>query len=116
VVCPIVEARRDEITARGGYPMEHTRPASRTGSHSSGPSRSDARVTRAAARVARAIDLLGPEEWDPVREAGLVCSMGYPTARRDFIATGFNDRANHRILCGSWRTPCRSPRATAFRM
>src|SRR5947208_12156278 len=24
--------------------------------------------------------------------------MGYPTARNDFIATGFNDRANHRML------------------
>src|SRR5213594_4533921 len=45
-----------------------------------------------------AIDLLGPEDWDPVREAGLVCSMGYPTARNDFIATGFNDRANHAML------------------
>src|SRR5256885_9376021 len=45
-----------------------------------------------------AIDLLGPEDWDPVREAGLVCSMGYPTARNDFIATGFNDRANHPML------------------
>ena len=45
-----------------------------------------------------AIDLLGPEDWDPVREVGLVCSMGYPTARNDFIATGFNDRANHRML------------------
>src|SRR5437870_13484479 len=44
-----------------------------------------------------AIDLLGPDDWDPVREAGLVCSMGYPTGRRDFIATGFNDRANHRM-------------------
>jgi len=44
------------------------------------------------------VDLLGPEDWDPVREAGLVCSMGYPTARSDFIATGFNDRANHRML------------------
>ena len=55
--------------------------------------------TRAAAAMGlAAIDLLGPEEWDPVREAGLVCSMGYPTARRDFIATGFNDRANHPIL------------------
>ncbi len=45
-----------------------------------------------------AIDLLGPDDWDPVREAGLVCSMGYPTGRNDFIATGFNDRANHRML------------------
>ncbi len=33
-----------------------------------------------------------------MHEAGLVCSMGYPTARSDFIATGFNDRANHRML------------------
>src|SRR5207302_2085579 len=54
---------------------------------------------RAAAGMGlAAIDLLGPEDWDPVREAGLVCSMGYPTARNDFIATGFNDRANHRML------------------
>src|SRR5437667_12244396 len=54
---------------------------------------------RAAAGMGLAgVDLLGPDDWDPVREAGLVCSMGYPTARRDFIATGFNDRANHRTL------------------
>jgi len=54
---------------------------------------------RAAAGIGlAAVDLLGPEDWDPVREAGLVCSMGYPTARKDFIATGFNDRANHRML------------------
>src|SRR3989475_3456617 len=54
---------------------------------------------RAAAGMGlAAIDLLGPDDWDPVREAGLVCSMGYPTARTDFIATGFNDRANHRML------------------
>ncbi len=54
---------------------------------------------RAAAGMGLAgVDLLGPEDWDPVREAGLVCSMGYPTARSDFIATGFNDRANHRML------------------
>jgi len=33
-----------------------------------------------------------------VRDYGLVCSMGYPAIRRDFIATGFNDRANHRLL------------------
>jgi hydroxypyruvate isomerase len=54
---------------------------------------------RAAAGMGLAgIDLLNPEDWDPVRQAGLVCSMGYPTARRDFIATGFNDRANHAVL------------------
>ena len=45
-----------------------------------------------------AIDLLQPEEWPVVRDAGLVCSMGYPTKRNDFIATGFNDRANHPML------------------
>src|SRR6266699_6908254 len=54
---------------------------------------------RAAAGMGLAgVDLLGPDDWEPVREAGLVCSMGYPTARRDFIATGFNDRANHPLL------------------
>ena len=45
-----------------------------------------------------AIDLLQPEEWAVVRDAGLVPSMGYPTKRNDFISTGFNDRANHPML------------------
>ncbi|AHG88425.1 Xylose isomerase domain-containing protein TIM barrel [Gemmatirosa kalamazoonensis] len=45
-----------------------------------------------------AIDLLQPDEWPVVRDAGLVCSMGYPTPRRDFIPAGFNDRANHPML------------------
>jgi hydroxypyruvate isomerase len=47
-----------------------------------------------------AIDLLQPEEWPVVRDAGLIPSMGYPTPRRDFIATGFNDTANHAMLLG----------------
>jgi hydroxypyruvate isomerase len=55
------------------------------------------------ARAARgmglvAIDLLHRDEWPVVAEAGLVCSMGYPTRREDFIATGFNDPANHSML------------------
>lgn len=45
-----------------------------------------------------AIDLLQPEDWPVVRDAGLVCSMGYPTKRNDFIPTGFNDPANHPVL------------------
>jgi hydroxypyruvate isomerase len=45
-----------------------------------------------------AIDLLQPDEWPVVRDSGLVCSMGYPTARNDFISTGFNDRAHHPML------------------
>ena len=45
-----------------------------------------------------AIDLLQPDEWAVVKQAGLTTSLGYPTARRDFIATGFNDRANHPML------------------
>jgi len=54
---------------------------------------------RAAARIGLAgIDLLQPADWPVVKEHGLVCSMGYPTARNDFIATGFNDRANHPML------------------
>jgi hydroxypyruvate isomerase len=44
------------------------------------------------------VDLLQPNEWDVAREAGLVCSMGYPTDRKDFLSTGFNDRANHAML------------------
>jgi hydroxypyruvate isomerase len=52
----------------------------------------------AAAMGIVAIDLLQPDEWPVVRDAGLTCSMGYPTARRDFISTGFNDRANHAML------------------
>jgi hydroxypyruvate isomerase len=56
-------------------------------------------LCRAAAGMGlAAIDLLGPEDWEQVREHGLVCSMGYPAIRRDFIATGFNDRANHALL------------------
>ena len=55
------------------------------------------------ARAARrqgvvAIDLLQPEEWPVVRAAGLACSMGYPTRRSDFIATGFNDPSKHDML------------------
>jgi len=54
---------------------------------------------RAAAKIGLAgIDLLGADEWQQVRDCGLVCSMGYPVSRRDFIATGFNDRANHAML------------------
>ena len=45
-----------------------------------------------------AIDLLQPEEWPVVREAGLVCSMGYPSKRRDFLTRGFNNPANHDLL------------------
>ena len=45
-----------------------------------------------------AMDLLQPEEWPVARDAGLVCSMGYPTKRTDFITRGFNDRANHTML------------------
>jgi hydroxypyruvate isomerase len=44
------------------------------------------------------IDLLQPEDWPVVRDAGLVSSMGYPTKRNDFIATGFNDPAHHAML------------------
>jgi hydroxypyruvate isomerase len=45
-----------------------------------------------------AIDLLGQDDWERVREYGLVCSMGYPAIRLDFIPTGFNDPANHPLL------------------
>jgi len=46
------------------------------------------------------VDLLYRDDWERVRDLGLVCSMGYPSPadRRDFIATGFNDPANHPML------------------
>ena len=46
------------------------------------------------------IDLLQPAEWDVVRDADLIPSMGYPADRPDFIATGFNDPRNHALLLG----------------
>src|SRR6266542_4137416 len=56
-------------------------------------------LCRAGAAMGLAgIDLLQPDDWERVREFGLVCSMGYPADRRDFIATGFNDPANHPLL------------------
>jgi len=45
-----------------------------------------------------AIDLLGPNDWPIVADCGLLCSMGYPTDRRDFIATGFNRVEHHPML------------------
>jgi hydroxypyruvate isomerase len=51
-----------------------------------------------AAMGIQAIDLLQPEDWAVVGDHGLTCSMGYPTARRDFISTGFNDPTNHSML------------------
>jgi hydroxypyruvate isomerase len=47
-----------------------------------------------------AVDLLQPEEWPVVQAAGLACSMGYPSKRRDFLTRGFNDPANHDLLVG----------------
>jgi hydroxypyruvate isomerase len=58
-----------------------------------------------------AVDLLQPEQWPVVAEAGLVCSMGYPTERRDFLTTGFNDPANHAMLLAELETTL--PRAAA---
>ena len=58
-----------------------------------------------------AVDLLQPEQWPVVADAGLVCSMGYPTARRDFLTTGFNDPANHAMLLGELEATL--PRAAA---
>src|SRR5690349_9374854 len=60
-------------------------------------------LCKAAKRIGLAgIDLLARDEWDVVRDAGLVCSMGYPypKERDGFIATGFNDPANHALLLG----------------
>src|ERR1700761_6596041 len=50
------------------------------------------------------IDLLYPEEWPAARAAGLTVSMGYAAHREKFIATGFNDPANHPMLIGELAT------------
>jgi hydroxypyruvate isomerase len=47
-----------------------------------------------------AIDLLFPDEWATAADAGLIVSMGYASRRDKFIATGFNDPANHALLLG----------------
>jgi hydroxypyruvate isomerase len=47
-----------------------------------------------------AIDLLYPDEWSVAADAGLIVSMGYAARRDKFIATGFNDPANHALLLG----------------
>jgi len=44
------------------------------------------------------IDLLTRDQWPVVRDAGLTCSMAYAVDRRGFIATGFNNPANHAML------------------
>jgi hydroxypyruvate isomerase len=58
-----------------------------------------------------AVDLLQPEQWSVVAEAGLVCSMGYPSERQDFLTTGFNDPANHAMLLAELEATL--PRAAA---
>jgi hydroxypyruvate isomerase len=40
-----------------------------------------------------AVDLLGPNEWAPVREFGLICSMGWKVGGD--IPDGLNNPANH---------------------
>jgi hydroxypyruvate isomerase len=45
-----------------------------------------------------AIDLLHRDEWSVARDAGLQVSMGYAGRREPFIATGFSDPSNHRLL------------------
>src|SRR5207247_10101359 len=51
---------------------------------------------RAAAGMGlEAIDLLGPEDWAPVRGAGLGCSMGIPPERTDYISRGLHYRCDH---------------------
>jgi hydroxypyruvate isomerase len=58
-----------------------------------------AELCRAAKDIGLAgIDLLSREDWPRVRDMGLVCSMAYAVDRRDLIARGFNDPANHAML------------------
>jgi hydroxypyruvate isomerase len=45
------------------------------------------------------VDLLQPEEWPVVRDAGLACSNGVSVeAVGTFLTSGFNDPAMHDLL------------------
>jgi hydroxypyruvate isomerase len=61
-----------------------------------------------------AIDLLFPDEWAAAGDAGLIVSMGYASRRDKFIATGFNDPANHPLLLGELESAL--PRAAQARV
>jgi hydroxypyruvate isomerase len=50
------------------------------------------------------IDLMYQDEWPVIIDAGLTVSMGYPSRRGKFIATGFNDPANHALLLEELQT------------
>jgi hydroxypyruvate isomerase len=57
-----------------------------------------------------AVDLLTEREWPLAEAQGLICSMGTPTERRDFIRRGLNDRANHPLLLGELEQAIRAAR------
>jgi hydroxypyruvate isomerase len=61
-----------------------------------------------------AIDLLFADEWATAADAGLTVSMGYASRRDKFIATGFNDPANHALLLGELESAL--PRAAQARV
>ena len=98
-------------TALGVPGLAHSRPPSPAGRLKQSVCRwpfggiALADLCRAAAGMGLAgIDLLQPAEWEQVREFGLVCSLGYPADRKDFIALGFNDPAHHAQLLGELET------------
>lgn len=103
---PLLAGLSPDRGASGSAKSDHTaRPGTQGGRIKQSVSRWPYRdipiadFARAAAEIGlTAIDLLQPEDWPVVAEHGLVCSMGYPTDRSDFIATGFNDRAHHAML------------------
>jgi hydroxypyruvate isomerase len=56
------------------------------------------------------VDLLTQRQWPLAEAAGLRCSMGVPTERRDFIRRGLNDPANHPLLLGELEETIRAAR------
>ena len=51
-----------------------------------------------------AIDLVDQQDWALVQRHGLAISTSNSTQRRDFIARGLNDRANHELILGELST------------
>jgi hydroxypyruvate isomerase len=116
VTTPTPMTRRDMLSAVALGALTIAAPASTRDDAKPGIRRNAGRLKQSASRwcyrqiplpdlcsAAKAIglsgiDLLQPSDWRVVRDLGLTCSMGYANDRRDFIANGFTNRANHPML------------------
>jgi len=62
-----------------------------------------------------AIDLLYPEEWQVVREAGMQCSLGYPGGAKHSFRTASMTRRTTRCCSPNWKPASRWPHRPEYR-